>query len=177
MNQLKEAFQETTPPSVNRMVKSSDATARLLRCFCPVAMASAQPAYASMFQGETLDQVADIVAWVALIVAPLTVIIVFWLIHILPEKIAEKRKHPQAKAIQTVCLLSLFFGGMLWPIAWVWAYTKPVLHKMAYGTDVHDEDEHAAAAEDASELDRVRMKRTAERDGVSREPISTRERA
>lgn len=161
---------------MNTTTKSPGAAVRLLRWSCAVATASAvQPAYASIFQGETLDQVADIVAWVALIVAPLTVIIVFWLIHILPEKIAEKRKHPQAKAIQTVCLLSLFFGGMLWPIAWVWAYTKPVLHKMAYGTDVHDEDEHAAAAEE-SQFDRGR-KRHVERDGVSVEPISTRERA
>ena len=23
----------------------------------------------------------------------------------------------------------------MWPIAWIWAYSKPVLHKMAYGTD------------------------------------------
>jgi hypothetical protein len=64
---------------------------------------------------------------------------VFWMIHILPEKIAEKRGHPQADAIKTLCLLSLVFGGMLWPIAWLWAYSKPVLHKMAYGTDKHED--------------------------------------
>ena len=69
----------------------------------------------------------------------------FWLVHILPEKIAENRKHPQAKAIQVLCLLSLFFGGMLWPIAWLWAYSKPVLYKMAYGTDTV-EHEHGAPA-------------------------------
>ena len=60
---------------------------------------------------------------------PIVGIVVFWLVHILPEKIAEKRKHPQAKAIQVLCLLSLVFGGMLWPIAWLWAYSKPVLYK------------------------------------------------
>jgi hypothetical protein len=65
-------------------------------------------------------------------------------VHILPEKIAEKRRHPQYKAIQTLCLLSLLFGGLLWPLAWLWAYTKPVLHKMAYGTDVHEEPEGEA---------------------------------
>jgi hypothetical protein len=62
-------------------------------------------------------------------------IIVFLAIHILPEKIAEKKQHPQAKAIQCLCLLSLVFGGLLWPIAWLWTYTKPVLHQLAYGTD------------------------------------------
>ena len=97
------------------------------------------PAHASMFQGETLDKVADILSWVVLVVAPAVGIIVFWLVHILPEKIAEKRRHPQAKAIQVLCLLSLAFGGMLWPLAWLWAYSKPVLYKMAYGTDVGEE--------------------------------------
>ena len=30
------------------------------------------------------------------------------------------------------------------PIAWIWAYSKPVFHKMAYGTD----KEHHAAEDD-----------------------------
>jgi hypothetical protein len=30
---------------------------------------------------------------------------------------------------------------MLWPIAWLWAYTKPVMHKLAYGTDQGDHGE------------------------------------
>lgn len=99
------------------------------------ALLASAPAHASLFAGETLDAVANGVAWVALIVAPIVAIVVFWLVHILPEKIAEERKHPQAKAIQTLCILSLFFGGLLWPLAWLWAYSKPVLYRMAYGTD------------------------------------------
>jgi CBS domain containing-hemolysin-like protein len=118
---------------------------------------------ASMFKGETLDTVANIAAWVVLIIAPTIGIAVFWLVHILPEKIAEKRHHPQAKAIQTLCLLSLFFGGMLWPLAWLWAYSKPVLYKMAYGTD-RAEPEHGAAqaappvADDVGELRQLRQR-------------------
>ena len=80
----------------------------------------------------------SILAWVVLFIAPAVAISVFWLVHILPEKIAEKRHHPQAPAIKTLCLLSLFFGGMLWPLAWLWAYSKPVLYKMAYGRDVEE---------------------------------------
>ena len=101
-------------------------------------LAAPLTARASFLRGETLDAVADWIAIAVLIIAPVVAIAVFWLVHILPEKIAEKKHHPQAKAIQTLCLLSLFFGGMLWPLAWLWAYTKPVLHKMAYGTDTHD---------------------------------------
>src|SRR3954452_15376598 len=102
------------------------------------ALTAAAPAHASLFSGDTLDFVADILAWVVLVIAPVIAITVFWLVHILPEQIAEKRHHPQAAAIQTLCLLSLFFGGLLWPLAWLWAYTKPVFHKMAYGVDTHD---------------------------------------
>ena len=59
------------------------------------------------------------------------------MVHVLPEKIAHKRHHPQLEAIKTLCLLSLVFGGLLWPLAWLWAYTKPVGYKLAYGTDKH----------------------------------------
>ncbi len=100
------------------------------------------PVHASIFKGEALDTAADVLTWVVLVFAPIVGITAFLLVHILPEKIAEKKKHPQAKAIQCLCLLSLAFGGLLWPLAWLWAYTKPVLHKMAYGTDVMEELEH-----------------------------------
>jgi len=101
------------------------------------AMLAATPAQASFLSGEALDTAADVMAIVVLLVVPVVAIVVFWLVHVLPERIAEKRHHPQTAAIQTLCLLSLVFGGLLWPIAWLWAYTKPVLHKAAYGTDVH----------------------------------------
>lgn len=97
-------------------------------------------ARASFLEGEALDNMANVLSWIIIFVVPAVAITAFWLIHILPEKIAEKRKHPQAKAIQCLCLLSLFFGGLLWPIAWLWAYSKPVLHKLAYGTDTEEHD-------------------------------------
>jgi CBS domain containing-hemolysin-like protein len=95
-------------------------------------MASPEP---SSFQ----DSAADVIAVIVLIIVPVIAIAVFWLVHILPEKIAEKRHHPQKEAIKVLCLLSLVFGGLLWPIAWLWAYSKPVLHKLAYGRDKHDD--------------------------------------
>jgi hypothetical protein len=86
-----------------------------------------------------VDTAAHVIAIIVIILVPIVGISVFWLVHILPEKIAEKRHHPQKDAIKTLCLLSLVFGGMLWPIAWLWAYSKPVFHKMAYGTDKHED--------------------------------------
>jgi len=82
---------------------------------------------------------ADWLAIFVLCVVPIGAIVLFWLVHVLPEKIAEKRHHPQKEAITTLCLLSLVFGGLLWPIAWLWAYTRPIGYKAAYGTDKHDD--------------------------------------
>jgi hypothetical protein len=89
-----------------------------------------------------------------LFLVPAVGIVVFWVVHVLPEKIAEKRHHPQTAAITTLCLLSLVFGGLLWPIAWLWAFTKPVMHRMAYGTDKHEDffDEMAVKHRDGTLL-------------------------
>jgi hypothetical protein len=104
---------------------------------------------------ELVDTVADYLAIFVLVFVPGVLIYLFWMVHILPEKIAERRGHPQADAIKALCLLSLVFGGLLWPIAWLWAYSKPVLHKMAYGTDRVDHsapEEHPAADPDQHEV-------------------------
>lgn len=96
-------------------------------------------ARASFLSGDALDTFADYLAIVVLCVVPIGAIVIFWLVHILPEKVAENRHHPQKDAITCLCLLSLVFGGLLWPIAWIWAYTRPVAYKAAYGTEKHDD--------------------------------------
>jgi hypothetical protein len=124
-----------------------------------------QSAQASLFKGEALDSVANGMSWAVLVIAPVIFISVFWLVHILPEKIAHKRKHPQTRLIQCLCLMSLVFGGILWPLAWILAYSKPVLHKLAYGTDVdeslaHDDhgDHGEAKPEETSEVEKLRAR-------------------
>lgn len=110
----------------------------LLRAMTLVlACAAAEPCLAA--SGGFQDKAASALAVFIIIVMPIGGIALFWLVHVLPEKIAEKRQHPQKDAIHVLCLLSLAFGGLLWPLAWLWAYTKPVLHKMAYGRDKHDD--------------------------------------
>jgi CBS domain containing-hemolysin-like protein len=126
---------------------------RLLFASLAFALA-APPVHASFLSGEALDTAADILAIVVLFLVPAVGIVVFWIVHVLPEKIAERRHHPQTAAITTLCLLSLVFGGLLWPIAWLWAFTKPVAYRVAYGTDKHDEyfDEMAAKHRDGKLL-------------------------
>jgi len=99
---------------------------------------------------DTLNDIANVLAWVVLVVAPVVGIAGFLMIHVLPEKFAEKKRHPQLAAIKTLCWVSLVFGGMLWPICWVWAFSKPVLYKRAYGTDELEEAEASGHVEQTS---------------------------
>ena len=122
-------------------------------------------AEASFLSGEALDTAADVMSWFVLIAMPIGGIYLFWMVHILPERIAEKNGHPQKEAIHMLCMLSLAFGGLLWPFAFLWAKTRPVLFKMAYGTDkiekieqeMHDEEVRIAHLE--AELERLKLSR------------------
>lgn len=119
----------------------------------------AREADASFLPPEVEDSLATVLAVFILFFVPVVLIVLFWLVHILPEKIAHKRHHPQFEAIRTLCLLSLVFGGLLWPLAWLWAYSRPVFHKMAYGTDTHPDafpDEAPAPVRSDGELATLR---------------------
>jgi hypothetical protein len=107
-----------------------------------VAQMFAPAAHASFLPPEMMDAAAMYIAWFVIVVVPIGAIVLFWLVHVMPEKIAHKRHHPQRDAIHTLCLLSLAFGGLLWPIAWLWAYTKPVGYRLAYGTEKHEDHYH-----------------------------------
>src|SRR5215204_6762055 len=112
-------------------------------------------ARASLLSPELEDKLATFLALFVIFVVPVVLIALFWMVHILPEKIAHKRHHPQFEAIRTLCLLSLVFGGLLWPIAWLWAYTKPVGYKLAYGTDKHPDyfKEHGLPEPESASVD------------------------
>ena len=134
--------------------------------FMPAALVAAalapDAAWASFLPPEAMDTAAMILAWVVIVVAPVIAIGLFLVVHVLPEKIAEHNHHPQQGAIKTLCFLSLVFGGLLWPIAWLWAYTRPIGYKVAYGTEKHEHyfiemGEKAASGELSQlELDHLR---------------------
>jgi CBS domain containing-hemolysin-like protein len=130
-----------------RSTRSTSARAtRLLVFLLTLALPSA--AHASLLSPELEDKLATGLALFVIFVVPAVLIALFWMVHILPEQIAHKRHHPQFEAIRTLCLLSLVFGGLLWPIAWIWAYSKPVMYKLAYGTDkAHDGEAAVVEAE------------------------------
>jgi hypothetical protein len=90
------------------------------------------------------DKIADFVVWIVVIFVPVVGVTVFWILHIWPERVAEQKHHPQAAAIQALCLMSLVFGGLLWPLAMLWAYMKPMEFRLA-----RDEDDDAPIRPDA----------------------------
>ena len=132
------------------------------------------PTSAWAMSPEFAASAADVLVWVVILVVPIGAIYLFWKVHILPEIIAEKNHHPQKHAIQVLCLLSLFFGGLLWPIAWLWAFMKPVGYKMAYGTDKHDDyflkpdGEHGNKAMDLAVVDDEMLLLKEKMDGLNK---------
>lgn len=122
-----------------------------VRVFWLALLCGLAPMGAQAFSGETANAIADVFVWVVIVLVPVLVVWLFWKVHVMPEIIAEKRQHPQKEAIQTLCLLSLAFGGLLWPLAWLWAMLKPVGYKLAYGRDKHDDYYAELDADSSSE--------------------------
>ena len=64
----------------------------------------------------------------ALVVMGILVGFVIWLVVLLgpmPGNIAKTRGHPQADAINVFGWIGVITLGLAWPIALVWAYTRP----------------------------------------------------
>jgi hypothetical protein len=43
----------------------------------------------------------------------------------LPGQLAQRRDHPQAAAINAMSWIGIATGGLLWPVAFIWAFTTP----------------------------------------------------
>jgi CBS domain containing-hemolysin-like protein len=119
-----------------RRVRSWRSVLALLPAFAPAL------AQASFLSGEALDAFANGLSWFILFAVPIAAIGLFFYVHVLPELIAERNHHPHKHSIKVLCILSLFFGGMLWPFAWLWAYTKPIGYRAIYGTEKHEDYYH-----------------------------------
>jgi hypothetical protein len=69
--------------------------------------------------------VLDIFALFILIVLLVCAVAALVLLAMAPGWIAKQRKHPQAEAINVCGWWGLLTLGILLPIAYIWAYTKP----------------------------------------------------
>jgi len=68
----------------------------------------------------------DIFALIVLLVLLFTAVAIWVALAMLPGKIAARRNHPQAEAINIGGWLGAILGGIFWPIFLIWAFMKPV---------------------------------------------------
>ena len=64
----------------------------------------------------------DIFAFVVFAVLLAAVVVIIVLLGALPGKIAARRCHPHAAAVNAAAWISMVTLGALWPIALVWAF-------------------------------------------------------
>ena len=67
----------------------------------------------------------DVFALLVLLVLLIAILAAIGVLGALPGYIARHRNHHQADAINVAGWVGLVFGGVLWPLALVWAYTRP----------------------------------------------------
>ncbi len=70
--------------------------------------------------------VFDIFAFVVFGVLLIAAVVIVVTLGSLPGQIARKRGHPQEAAINVASWLGLATGGVLWLLALIWAFLKPL---------------------------------------------------
>jgi hypothetical protein len=70
--------------------------------------------------------VFDYIAFAIFAVLIVTAVVLIVLIGQIPGRVARFRGHPQAAAITAAGWLGVATGGLLWPLALIWAFLKPV---------------------------------------------------
>jgi hypothetical protein len=70
--------------------------------------------------------ILDAFAFVVFAVLVLVGVIVLVSLGKLPGQLAQNWNHPQASAINALSWIGIATGGILWPIAFVWAFIKPL---------------------------------------------------
>jgi len=77
----------------------------------------------------------NIMAFVVFAVLLVVAVVVVVTLGQLPGRIAQKRGHPQAAAINVTSWLGVATLGLLWPLALIWAFLTPLSVGTAGSTD------------------------------------------
>ena len=85
----------------------------------------------------------DIFALVVLFILLFSAVAIWVVLAMLPGKIAARRNHPQTDAITVGGWVGAIFGGVFWPIFFVWAFVKP----SASAAELHALRERVASVE------------------------------
>ena len=77
----------------------------------------------------------DIFTFIVMAVLLVVAAVVVAMLGAMPGKIARRRNHPQAEAINVCGWLGIITLGLAWPVAFVWAYTRPAGGVMGQGDE------------------------------------------
>jgi drug/metabolite transporter (DMT)-like permease len=77
----------------------------------------------------------DIFALIVLLVLLVAAVALWVVIGMLPGRIARGRDHPQADAINVCGWFGVLTMGLLCPLAFIWAHTKPTCTNSQHAAD------------------------------------------
>jgi hypothetical protein len=92
---------------------------------------------------ESSIGILDVFAFIVFAVLIIVGVIIVVSLGKLPGQLARKWGHPQASAINAMSWIGIATGGILWPIAFVWAFVKPVVGKSSVAEPVAIGDREA----------------------------------
>jgi len=93
----------------------------------------------------------DVIAFVVFAVLFLAVVFAIVALGSLPGNIARRRGHPQADAITAAGWLGIATLGILWPVAFIWAFLRPA----------GDSVQRPPASDEAQQLSELQKRLTA----------------
>lgn len=83
----------------------------------------------------------SIFALIILLILLVAVVAVWVMLGMMPGKIARQRNHPQAEAINVCGWWGVITMGLLLPVAWIWAYTNPIIKNTQQAPASNEEEE------------------------------------
>jgi hypothetical protein len=86
----------------------------------------------------------DILAFVVFGILFLAIVVAIVALGSLPGNIARRRGHPQADAITAAGWIGIASMGILWPIAFVWAFLRPANYAVAQPSREAEESKQLA---------------------------------
>lgn len=86
----------------------------------------------------------DIFAFVVFGILFAAIVVAIVALGALPGNIARRRGHPQADAITAAGWIGIASLGVLWPIAFVWAYLRPANSAVAQASPDAEEPKQLA---------------------------------
>lgn len=69
--------------------------------------------------------VLDAFAFVVFAILISVAVVIVVMLGQLPGQLARKWDHPQAAAINATSWIGIATGGLLWPVAFIWAFINP----------------------------------------------------